>query len=69
MNTMKHDYRRRHDFGHMPLEVQLGILQTELEEYAETNEEKANAAASTARLTQTIERLTPRPPSARSDQQ
>lgn len=30
---MKENYRRRADYGDMPMEVRLGILQTELDEY------------------------------------
>jgi hypothetical protein len=57
---MKNGYKRRADWGDMPLESKLGILVTELEEYAETEEEKTNAQVAIERMKEVIEKLTPK---------
>jgi hypothetical protein len=58
---MKGGYRRRADAGEMSFEFQLGLARTELAEYAETDEEKANALASITRLEKIIAERKPKP--------
>jgi hypothetical protein len=54
---VKNGYKRRADWGEMPLASKLGILVTELEEYAETPEEVANAKAAIERMEETIKKF------------
>ena len=59
---MRDHYVRRGDFDDLPWPIQLGILKTERDQYAETDEERKIAAESVARMEAVIAEFTPKPP-------